>query len=464
MKTLKTLAAIFILLAVITNLQAGDKIKIKLHQPPPNMLGVGDMWNLTLENTTKNDINIYLTGTATEEKDGLIIEGKSKVFTVKPGKTNYKYNDFSGAEVKYNNGKYKEIILRTGNAPEGSYTVCVTAFEESGEVAGMENCIMQIVQQLGSITLISPENGAELDPAMPLIFSWTPLPNAKDYKLRIVEIKGDESPETALQNNPEVFSVTSNTAAYTTRGGEHLPWPLKKKKYAWQVSSGDVVSEPYVIRIPMSSPGITLISPTNGKEIDPDSLSGLTFSWKECPKCPPMYTLRIVEIKGDQSPEEAFRSNQPILEKDYKSTTTNGDPVHGVDVKPGMKYAWQVSSGDVVSEIYSFKMNEEDSQKSDLKAIILKLDSIQNLKVEMNQITNDEGSEGLFKELWCHCQKGTYHCRGYESCEACCNCADEGERFVSINDFKNNIAVLKKINMMLKEIGYKLKDEFYKSK
>ena len=238
---MKAVYKVFLVLAIIaagyTNLHADERIKIRIKQPPPNMLGVGDMWNLTLENTTKSDLKIYLTGTATEEKDGLIIEGKSKVFTIKPGKTNYKYSDFSGAEVKYNNGKYKEIILRTGNAPEGSYTICVTAFEESGEIAGMENCITQTVQQLGSITLISPENGAELDPdTLPgLVFSWTPLPN----------------------------------------GGP--------------------------------------------------------------------YSLRIVELKGDQSPEVAFRTNPPIFEKEYKSTTTQGDPIHGVDVKLGMKFAWQVS-------------------------------------------------------------------------------------------------------------------------
>ncbi len=138
LRSFKTLTVIFMLFAAVTSLHA-SKVQIILHSPPPNMLGVGDMWNLTLENTTKSDLKIYVTGTATEEKDGLIIEGKSKVFTIKPGRTNYTYNDFSGAEVKYNNGKYKEIILRTGNAPEGSYTICVTAFEESGEIAGMEN-------------------------------------------------------------------------------------------------------------------------------------------------------------------------------------------------------------------------------------------------------------------------------------------------------------------------------------
>lgn len=69
MKTIQKLTALFILLTAITSLHACDKIRIILNQPPPNKMGVGDMWNLELYNTTNKEIKIYLTGTATEEKD-----------------------------------------------------------------------------------------------------------------------------------------------------------------------------------------------------------------------------------------------------------------------------------------------------------------------------------------------------------------------------------------------------------
>lgn len=244
MKTKYFKFALLLLIISVFSLHADDKIKIKIKQPPPNQMGVSDLWNLELSNTTNAEMKIYLTGTATEEKDGLIIEGKSKVFTIKPGRTSYKYNDFSGAEVKYNNGKYKEIILRTGNAPEGSYTMCITANDESGNEVGRENCIMQNVQQLGSITLISPEDNIEIDPdTLPgLMFSWTPLPKGGPYSLRIVELKGDQSPDVAIKENRPILDKTGITTT-------SLQYPLSEKKlesdkkYAWQVSSGDVVSE-----------------------------------------------------------------------------------------------------------------------------------------------------------------------------------------------------------------------------
>lgn len=264
LKSFKTLAAIFILLISVTNIHA-DKIRIRLHQPPPNLMGVGNMWDLTLENTSSQDMKIYLVGTASEEKDGLIIEGKSKVFTIKPGRTSYKYSDFSNAEVKYNNGKYKEILLRTGNAPEGTYSICVTAYEESGEVAGQENCITQNVQQLGSLSLISP---------------------------------------------------------------------------------------------------------SDGEEIDPDTLPGLTFMWAPLPKGGP-YSLKIVELKGQESPDVAIMNGRPILDiNDIKNTTYSaGDPVHGVDVKLGLKYAWQVSSGDEKSEVWTFSVRSATHISSILDSV-----------------------------------------------------------------------------------------------
>lgn len=245
-KTGKTIIKLFILILFISISATvhADKIRIILHQPPPNQMGVGDLWNLTLENTTQNDIKIYLTGTVTEDKDGIILEGKSKVFTIKPGKTNYKYNDFAGAEIKYNNGKYKEVILRTGNAPEGSYSVCISAFSEEGEVVGIENCITQQVQQMGSITLISPEDKAEIDPdTLPgLVFSWTPLPKGGPYTLRIVELKGDQSPDEAFKSNQPIFEKDDIRATTHHVAPSQVKVIMMGMKYAWQISAGNVTS------------------------------------------------------------------------------------------------------------------------------------------------------------------------------------------------------------------------------
>lgn len=354
MKPLKTLAVFLFIIAAISNLsaQSGDKIRIILQQPPPNRLGVVDLWSLSITNTTNEDLTIHVGGVASEEKDGLIIEAKSKPFTIKPGTTKYKHTDFSSAEIKYNNGKYKEILMRTGNAPEGNYTICVTAYNESGEVIGQENCITQQVQQLGSITLISPSDGEELDPdTLPgLTFSWTPLPKADIYKLRIVELKGDQSPEVALRTNQPIFEKELKTTS-THVAPSQVKVIVMGMKYAWQITSGDVQSEIYSFRY--GEKKVTLISPANGEEISTEK--PINFSWSPIPGNSG-YTLRIVELKGDQSPEEAFKNNSDVF---TVNCNTAGYTFRGGEHLPWplprkKKYAWQVTGGNFQSETFTF--------------------------------------------------------------------------------------------------------------
>ena len=213
----KVYLQIFLAILFFTGLQfssvlAGDKIKIHLQQPPPNKLGVSDLWKLTLENITREDLTIYLEGTVTESKDGIIVEGQSKSFVVKPGKTSYGYNDFKNGSVSWKNNKYQEAIVRTGNAPSGSYSICVTAKLESGEVVGQENCIDQQIEITTEqqISLASPNDAEVINPEIPIIFNWiapSPAPRGGNctYTLRIVEKRGSQSPDAAMKENRDFF-------------------------------------------------------------------------------------------------------------------------------------------------------------------------------------------------------------------------------------------------------------------
>jgi hypothetical protein len=86
--------------------------------------------------------------------------------------------------------------------------------------------------------LVYPANGDSLVLSFPT-FSWTPAyPIASNtrsaYAVRIVEVLGDQSPEGAIQANPDWYAQTGLTNTL-------LPYPLfappfvKGKKYAWQV-------------------------------------------------------------------------------------------------------------------------------------------------------------------------------------------------------------------------------------
>ncbi len=234
MKRTITILILLILSLFTSVIHSQNLILSKLKQPPPNKFGIGDLWSLELNNTTRQNINAYIVGTLTESNDGLIVEARSKVFTIKPGRTTYSYRDFSDASIRYNNNRYREILLRTGGAPDGDYTICITVYNENDEVIGQENCIYHSVKTLENITLISPFDQEELNITMPVVFSWTPLQNAKDYTLKIVEITGRQTPETAMKNNPALF-IRDNIQNST------FQYPISERKfevnktYAWQV-------------------------------------------------------------------------------------------------------------------------------------------------------------------------------------------------------------------------------------
>lgn len=331
-KLLSMISILLLIVAVNNSFTQQEKLDIKLKQPPPNKLGVGDMWNLELNNKSRNDIKIYLTGTATEEKDGLIIEGKSKVFTLKPGRSNYKYNDFSNAEVKYNNGKYKEIVLRTGNAPEGSYTICVTAFNEQGEVVGLENCIMQniILGIEKEIILLNPCETVRVDYNEPLIFTWMPLPDVRKYTFKLYEIKGEKVDENDtsydfIKKDINENEILNSKPVYKrdeiTGASFQLPASGYKfeegKRYAWGIWADEVRSKLCWFYVPKQK-----IPKNDCRNFKVDIKRVYTKSKTDC--C--SYTLTITNSSSDPYSFSIFTREGSIISASNLSSNLSQNP------------------------------------------------------------------------------------------------------------------------------------------
>ena len=95
---------------------------------------------------------------------------------------------------------------------------------------------------------------------------------------------------------------------------------------------------------------VTLVSPTAGATISP--LAELRFSWSVSSTTTggtaggaATYKLKIVEITGGQSPENAFRTNKPHFEKDSLKEFLSSVPYPSTATRlvPGAKYSWAVS-------------------------------------------------------------------------------------------------------------------------
>jgi hypothetical protein len=97
---------------------------------------------------------------------------------------------------------------------------------------------------------------------------------------------------------------------------------------------------------------ITLVSPTNDQ---PAESLRPTFEWKTENQVKGLsYSIKIVEIKGDQSPESAMQKNQAFFEQKNIDRTKFKYPESAPKFKPGKKYAWGVKYGNLLSEYRIF--------------------------------------------------------------------------------------------------------------
>jgi hypothetical protein len=227
-----------------------------------NQLKIADLWNLSVINTSNNDYRIYLQGSASESKDGLIAEAKTPAFDLKAHETkSFTPNNIGSADISWKNNKYKEIIIRTGGAPAGNYTICVYAKRETTDEELGRDCKERMVEIMSPVVLISPDDGASVNEKNP-VFTWLPPPGARNvtYSLKITEIFGGQSPEEAISKNTAFFEMKDIRAPMQIYPASGKNFEAGKR-YAWQVKafSGDSPvseSETWVITIgAIMSPG-----------------------------------------------------------------------------------------------------------------------------------------------------------------------------------------------------------------
>lgn len=245
-KITKTLLLVLFFLSICSSLFAqNDDIKIKIKRPPLNELKAADLWSVTI--TNRGDaFTAYLFGSMTNNEDGeLIATGQTVAFEVKKGTTNFKVSDLPQIpEVNYlsKDPKYKQSFMNTGGAPPGDYKICVELRYTNNSVAG-EDCMVQKVIGGDAPQLISPKDEEELKIDNP-VFTWMHMKapgSSEGYKIKIIEIKGDESPENAMLKNKAFFEkegIREQLFQYPASA----PKFEEGKKYAWMVSVGSVNS------------------------------------------------------------------------------------------------------------------------------------------------------------------------------------------------------------------------------
>lgn len=366
MKNLTFFCALLLLFSSFTSVSYSQNVSFKMKRPPLNQLSVSDFYNIDIVNSSSEKIEFYLYGTLTESKAGLIATATTVPITLGPKeRKQFKASDLPKTpDISYPNSdnRYKEALMRKGSLPDGNYTICIYGKQTGTNEEIGNDCIEQeiSIQSEAEISLLTPDNKSKIESDEPVIFSWLPIGTVTTsatgaYKIKIVEIIRDESPETAILKNKAFFEkeeIRNTTFQYPSSA----PKLELGKRYAWQISTGSVLSPVSIFdRWGNLAPAFTLSSPRNGGIVNGDSvifewglnigLGTLTVTATQAG-----YKIKIVEIFGDQSPENAILKNKAFFKKEGIRNTTFQYPSSAPKFVAGNKYAWSIGAGDWQSD------------------------------------------------------------------------------------------------------------------
>ena len=378
-KFIKQLLILFIVFFFITTTYSQDIVTVNIQQPPLNQLRVEHLWQVTLSNTSQDILNVYLYGTLTEQKDGTVLTATTSSINLSPGLKKINVHELEPISVDYPNSdsKYREALIRTGNMPSGEYEICVYVKYKSNNNNCGSDCIQHSIEIIPAPTLIYPTD-SEKAVTRPL-FTWMQAVRPGldiRYKIRIVEIKDNQSPETAMKTNPAWFEESNIMTSI-------FPYPVSANEfadsgmYAWQIQSygfsgnplgennglSEIMSFMYigksidpnsdVIAFPND---IDVLFPKVGEEIDADAII-LQWSYKKESDSNPTYSIKIVEVLEDQSPQTAIKENEAFWEGANILDTFLIFPETDKEFIPGKEYAWQVSVYEGNSKIDECKVS-----------------------------------------------------------------------------------------------------------
>lgn len=235
--------------------------------------------------------------------------------------------------------KRGKLLGQDCTLPAGEYEICVRFFGgPANEPLSEEKCRSFTIRSTEAISyqppqLLIPANNSTIThngAAMPLSFRWTSIvPRPQEpttYHLQVWQLLQGQTAQQAVQvNQPIADEKIINTTQTLLKNFGSDPCPPYTCNFVWRVQALDRDGKPigtnngmsevftfYLDKNAKEKP-IILQSPANGTIIQSDQQTRFTWLPPKAANQAAVYKIKIVEILGDQSPEQAFKGNKPFF-------------------------------------------------------------------------------------------------------------------------------------------------------
>lgn len=306
--------------------------------------------------------------------------------------------------------------------PPGDYELCVRFYGGPRNAAlSEEKCKAFSIRSSDAISyqspqLLTPANNSSIKVSNinpPLTFRWTPLiPRPQEpttYNLKVWQLmEGQNSTQAINSNNPIIDTKVENLTQTVVNRYEVAPCKNEScGNFVWNVQAlnrdgkpiggnngtselfafsfnKDKIESPIVLKTPANNSTIQIGSQVQFRWIAPQGDNELIY-----------YKIKIVEIKGDESPESAIRGNKPFFERDSLQAFKGNKPHFEKDslqeisydytadapkLQEGKTYVWRIQAkdkngrsvgkNDGFSEVWMYKMSTPGSCSVNIDSVI----------------------------------------------------------------------------------------------
>ncbi len=273
---------VLVLVAGFLN-RANAQVSLSVQEPPAGIVQSSQLWNLTLIYSGTGSVQVYVGLSLVDLRDNQpVLRAFTRPVTLTKGAKMLKAVDITPIDYNY----MSPALSRLGDAflPVGSYRACYTIFNGQGKEGEMltEDCIPIEVMPLNPPQLTMPADEAVLQTSYPQ-FSWLPpvpvtLFNDLNYELLLTEVRTDQNPMAAIQENLPVYHIRRLTGMVNNypASGKSLD---TGRVYAWRViaKNGESFagqSEVWTFKISKDKPAP--LAPAGGKYLELKTDNGIT--------------------------------------------------------------------------------------------------------------------------------------------------------------------------------------------
>ncbi|MEJ5995971.1 LamG domain-containing protein [Pedobacter sp. Du54] len=386
----KIIAILMVLITVQANAQTYPVTSINISlpaNPDANMTNWGNGTNVFNITATSKAVNGRVDGRVQESKILVTIKKNNTKICGTYTSNTAPASNFNTLTKVWSGTNAVSLIGQGCTLPAGEYELSVQFFGygPTGTMPYSEEKVKAFTirgteqQTFQSPQALRPAMGAafkENDFAKPILFRWTPvIPRPQEpvtYKLRVWQLMQGQNGSQAMRVNPplmtkDIENLTQTILSLADIGPCKLPYLCE---FVWNVQALERDGKPiggnngtselfsFKRETLVANALVKLVSPANGSTLALGEKPN--FSWKinvYPVNEPPTYKIKIVEIIGDQSPDQALRANKPFFEKDSMINLHTNKPIFEKDsihalklkyplsapkFKAGSKYAWGV--------------------------------------------------------------------------------------------------------------------------